>query len=136
MKPGQTTRPVASRTSAPGGTGSRVYAVPGGGWVNVLDATTLVSAGDDILPSPDAFFIVTLACARNGNVYVGSDLRSTGDDLQAFNAAGASIGTLRAGPDLLAMDLLELSGDETRFAAGYEAFNFGQYAIAFRDVPP
>ena len=36
----------------------------------------------------------------------------------------------------LAMDLLELSGDETRFAAGYEAFNFGQYAIAFRDVPP
>ena len=34
------------------------------------------------------------------------------------------------------MDQMTLSGDETRFASGYERFNFNLFVIAFRSVPP
>jgi hypothetical protein len=119
-----------------GGTGSRVYVVPGGGYVSVLDPTTLASIAPEI-SHPGALFIVSLACARNGNIYVGSKFLDTigDDDIQAFDASGASLGTFRAGPDFLELDQLRLSGDETRFASGYERYNFGQFAIAFRSVP-
>jgi Viral BACON domain len=118
-----------------GGTGSRVYVFPGGGYVSVLDPTTLANIAPDI-PHPSGAFFASLACARNGNVYVGTKSLPIGDDdIQAFDASGASLGTFRAGPDFLDLDQLRLSGDETRFASGYERFNFGQFAIAFRSVP-
>jgi hypothetical protein len=117
-----------------GGTGSRVYMVAGGGYVSVLDPATLANIAPDI-PHPTGVFIVSLACARNGNVYVGSKFLPSGDDdIQAFDASGASLGTFRAGPGLELVQI-RLSGDETRFASSYERFNFGQFAIAFRSVP-
>jgi hypothetical protein len=119
-----------------GGTGSRVYVVPGGGYVSVLDPGTLANVAPDI-STPTGVFIVSLACARNGNVYVGSKFLPVGDDdIRAYDASGASLGAFRAGPDFLDLDEIRLSGDETRFASGYERFNFGQFAIAFRNVPP
>lgn len=119
-----------------GGTGTRVYLFPGGGYVSVLDPTTLENIAPDISIPTGAFF-ASLACARNGNVYVGRKLLPMGaDDAQGFDASGASLGAFRAGPDSLDMKQMRLSGDETRFASGYERFNFGQFAIAFRDVPP
>jgi hypothetical protein len=120
-----------------GGTGSRLYVFPGGGYLSVLDPTTLANIVPDI-PHPSGVFFQSLACARNGNVYVGSKFLPTigDDDIQAFDASGASLGTFRAGPDFLELAQIRLSGDETRFASGYERFNFGQFAIAFRSVPP
>jgi hypothetical protein len=120
-----------------GGTGSRVYFLPGGGYVSVLDPTTLASIAPEI-SHPNALFIVSLACTRNGNVYVGSmGLPAFGDDdIQAFDASGASLGTFRAGPDVPELRQIRLSGDETRFASGYERYNFNLFKIAFRSVPP
>jgi hypothetical protein len=103
----------------------------------VLDPVTLASIAPDIPPN-NAIFFASLACARNGNVYAGSKFLNTigDDDVQAFGANGASLGTFRAGPDFPEMDQMTLSGDETRFASGYERFNFNLFVIAFRNVPP
>ena len=119
-----------------GGTGSRVYALPGRGFVSVLDPTTLASIAPEI-SRPTGVFIVSLACARNGNVYVGSQgLPAFGDDdIEAFDASGASLGTFRAGPDVPELRQIRLSGDETRFASSYERYNFNLFSIAFRSVP-
>jgi outer membrane protein assembly factor BamB len=119
------------------GTGTRVYVFPGGGPLSVLDPITLASIAPDIPPN-NAIFFASLACARNGNVYAGSKFLNTigDDDVQAFGANGASLGTFRAGPDFPEMDQMTLSGDETRFASGYERFNFNLFVIAFRSVPP
>ena len=119
-----------------GGTASRVYMLPGGGYVSVRDPTTLANIPPEI-SHPSGVHIVSLACARNGIVYVGSKFLPVGyDDIQAFDASGASLGMFRAGPDFLELAQIRLSGDETRFASGYGRYNFGQFAIAFRSVPP